>query len=52
MERLDVIIKGDIVVGGALWVWLYGEWTPFMGLLILLVIADYVSGFGAASIKH
>ncbi|OPA77529.1 holin [Paenibacillus selenitireducens] len=51
MERFGMIIKSAIAIGGSALTWAYGGWTQTMGVLVLLVVADYLSGIGAAAVE-
>jgi len=49
MERLDVIYKTGAAAVGAVVGYLFGGWSELLGILLALVILDYVTGVLAAS---
>jgi len=51
VERLDWIFKGFVATSGAVGMWLFGGWTQVFNLLLLLVVADFISGLAAAQIE-
>jgi len=51
MERLDWMFKSFVATSGAVGMWLFGGWTQVFSLLLLLVVADFISGLAAAGIE-
>lgn len=48
MERMDLIWKTGIAVGGSFTAYFFGGWGPLLGVLLAFVILDYTSGLVAA----
>lgn len=48
MERLDLIFKSAISIGGAAISYLYGGWSALLGVLVAVVVLDYITGMLAA----
>jgi len=51
MERVGMYFKGLVAIGGSALTWAFGGWTQTMGVLLLLVVADYLSGLAAAAVE-
>ena len=49
MEKWSAIYKTVCTAGGACVAYLYGGWTPLLGILLAFVVIDYVTGFMAAA---
>jgi toxin secretion/phage lysis holin len=48
---METIIKTISAFIGAVTSFLFGEWSPLLGILVALVFIDYASGVGAAGIE-
>lgn len=42
------ILNGAVAICGALISYLFGGWTPLLGLFFFVIVLDYISGLGAA----
>lgn len=51
MEHVNTWIKAAAAIVGSLYSWIYGEWSQIFGVLILVVIADYLSGIAASAVE-
>lgn len=51
MERWDLVYRGAAAFGGTTIVYLYGGWSALLGILLSFVVADYLTGLGAAWVK-
>ena len=49
--NLGTIFKSIIAAGGAAVTYLYGGWSPLLGILLAFVAIDYVTGFLAAAVN-
>ncbi|MED3792130.1 phage holin family protein [Niallia alba] len=48
MERLDVFFKLVVTIFGGISGYLFGGWSPLVGILLTFIIIDYVTGLIAA----
>jgi toxin secretion/phage lysis holin len=48
---METIIKTISAFIGAVTSFLFGEWSPLLGILVALVFIDYASGIGASGIE-
>lgn len=48
---MDKIVKALVAAMGAAISYLFGEWSPMLGVLLALVVADYGSGFVASALE-
>ncbi len=46
--KWDTIIKSIVAFGGGVASYLFGGWTPLLGVLLAFVTLDYLSGVAAA----
>lgn len=51
MERWDLFYRYSVACGGSIICYLYGGWSALLGILLAFVVADYLTGLGAAYIK-
>ena len=51
MDRYDIALKGVVSVGGATVSYLYGGWSALLGILLVFVVLDYITGIMAAGIE-
>ncbi|WP_199615565.1 phage holin family protein [Paenibacillus alkalitolerans] len=47
--KFETVIKTGVALFGTVTSYLYGGWSQVLGILLFLVIADYLSGFVAAA---
>lgn len=45
------IFNGTVAVLGAIFSYLFGGWTPLLGLFFFVIVLDYLSGLGAAVVS-
>lgn len=48
---MDKVFKTLVTAGGAVASYLYGGWSALLGVLLVFVVADYVTGMVAAGIE-
>lgn len=51
VEPMDKLFKGAAAAAGAAISYLFGGWPAMLGVLLVLVVVDYVSGFAAAALE-
>lgn len=51
MENLGFYIKGAVATFAAAFSWLYGGFPQTLTVLLILVVADYLSGIAASAIE-
>ena len=51
MERWDIAYRGLVTVGGAAASYLFGGWSALLGILLVFVVADYITGMMAAGVE-
>lgn len=48
---MDKIVKGSVAVVGSVVSYLFGGWSAMLQVLLVLVVADYVTGFAASAME-
>lgn len=48
MRKVDKSLQIMIAIGGATISYLFGGWSALLGILLLFVVVDYLSGFIAS----
>ena len=51
MERWDIAFRWITTSAGALFSFLWGEWTPLLQVLLAFVITDYLTGLLASGVE-
>ncbi|EJW14850.1 phage holin family protein [Paenibacillus alvei] len=51
MERLDIVIKTTIAASGGVVAFLFGEWPLLLQVLLIMSIADFITGFIASGVE-
>lgn len=51
MEKFEIIFKTGSAIAGAVFGYLFGEWTVTLKILVAFVIIDYVTGWIASGVE-